>query len=262
MNNQYEHFIEHQRRVVGVYSERLHEYYNRKNQLYKIINKYKDYLVIIGFPIQRLRDINLGKSLTNINVYDYSFDDNPKYLTLRSNIYNFLKMACIKIPETIETLDFHVFLLNMPLKNFRDFYKTLNKEISKDIILGNCYNFPHNVGSVRIYRFKRDFNKRVVDRGRSNKLKAQNPDNYIVFHVDDFYNAAIYDKNLAKVPNYKFYRFKLTSFINTKQRRQLEYYDSIKSEEEILETDKVGNLQKMLAMTHFHNPKYYELYDL
>lgn len=261
MVNQYNHYIKYNRSIIIYLFEELHSLYSKRNILFNIIKNHKSYLIMIGFPYNKLEDIQNNLSCKSINVY-YDFDDDVKHMTLRANLSHYVYITCTKIPEVLEKINYYRFMSSIPFKTFKDICFTLNKEISNKLLLGDSYEIPGGGGLLKIKRYTRKFKKKVVDWGESNKLKQTNPDKYIVFHVDDEFTAVHYDKSLAKFPNYKFYRFKLTSFINTKDRSKLNYYNSVNTNEEILNSDNVGNYQKMMAMIKLNTIKHYDKHDI
>lgn len=263
MLEQYNHFIDYHTKLAKVCFDKIHELYKRRSILFAIIERHEEYLRLIGFPFDKFKATENDVKAETFAIDHNAFDENVKYLTLRANINNYIYITFTTLPSLYEALKEHSFLSRMPYRSFRDLYIGLNTEISRRILLGRTYEFPYSVGMLKIVRHKRNFKKKTVDWGESNKLKKENPDRYIVFHLDDEYLAPKFDKSCSRIPNYKYYRFKFTSFINTKERSQLKYYKGVKELEEVFYEPKVGNLEKMIAVTHFEgNNKRYDTNDI
>jgi len=258
LQEQYNHFIQGEINRCRFYFDELHLAYSKKNQLFKLIVKHKDYLTFLGVNYKSIEDIQYDKGRKKINVSNLDFDNTPTYIALAANIKVYLYITLEKIPRLKDRIKFHSYLSNIPLSDFRDIYSSINNEISNILIKGGQYSFSKGVGKIRINRFKRNPNVKVVDRGETNKLKKLRKDNYIVFRTDDYFNAVFYNKKNAVCKNNSFYKFKLTSFINTVSRNKQEFYESVKKEEDIINEAKIGNLEKMLAMTKLHGINYYE----
>ncbi len=257
-SNQYDHFIGYQLARVEHYVLLLHELYQKKVDLHTVISNNKSYLLMLGFPYDIIDNLQQELPTRGYNPYDYDFDDNPKYLTLRSNLVAYSQIVTKKIPHVIGRIKHHTYLINMSKEVFKELYKTLNNEILKHLLQGRSYEFPSAVGMLKIERYPRCFNKKVVNYGESNKLKKTNPDNYIVFHLDDEYAAITYDKTNVKVANYKYYKFKLTKFINGYDRNMYKYYDTVESIDTLYKDTKVGAFDKMLATIHLHGIKHFD----
>lgn len=256
--DQYNHFIGTQYNVIREYLDTVHDCYIKRNSLFKQIEKHKPYLIMIGFPYAKLEIIQREDNVKAINL-EYEFDDDPKSLILKSNIQYYVHLSCIRIPDLKLKIEFHQFLLSIKFKNFTDIYSTLNTEIANKIIEGGMYVLPNSKGAyIEIKRFARNFKKNIVNWGESNKLKKINPDRYIVYHIDDEYVAPRFGKKNCVYPNYKLYRFKFTSFINGVNRKIEELYPKLNTVEKILQCTKLGNFQKMLAMTKLHGMDYYD----
>ncbi len=257
-SDQYNHFIDYQVSRVEHYVSLLHELYQRKADLYSVIRNNKSYFIMIGFPYHIIDKLNNEIKTKTYNAYDYDFDDDAKHLMLRSNLVAYQQIVTIKIPHVIDKIKHHTFMMNISKPVFTELYNTLNLEILKHLLKGRVYEFTNRVGMLKIERFERTFNKNVVNYGESNKLKKTNPDNYIVFHVDDEYPAVFYDKSSAKVANYKYYKFKFAKFINGYNRNKYQFYETVESIDQMYKDKTVGSFDKMLAVVHLHGLKHFD----
>lgn len=258
----YEYFIRSQVETITFYFNLLHDVHVKRLELYNIIRKHKDYLYFIGFPYDKLEEFMYNDRRLGINMSEYDFDDTVQRNLLKSNIITFVNLSTRRIPTIEEKIAYHNYLVSISFKTFSNLFLILNNEISSHIIKGRLYDFSNGIGSIKVYRFNRNFKKKSVDWGRSNEQKKITPDRYLMYHLDDEYVAAKYIKSKARVQNYKYYRFKLTSYINTKDRSKNNFYKSVECMEDIFKETKVGNLEKVLAVTHLETPKFYDKHDI
>jgi hypothetical protein len=92
---------------------------------------------------------------------------------------------------------------------FSHYIERFNKKIIEKVLEGKTFYFGHNLGSVRIKRVKRNFNKPTIDWFETNKLKAQGINKH-VYYTDEFWFRWYWDKYRAKVKNKAAYRFEPT----------------------------------------------------
>lgn len=255
MLNNYEYFIQQEQEKAKHYFDRLHDLIDRKNHLFKAISKYKDYLVFVNFPFRLIERIQYQDIPYLYSISDDFFEDTLEHQRLKINITSYLNLNTHTIPNTIERLKFHSMQACMPKKIYRQIMMAINNEISKYLLTGGKYQFKNRIGALKISRFERDFSKEVVDWGETNKEGKR------VLHLDDEYLAVKYYKKNSTADNYKLYKFKFTSFINTPERKQTVFYDSVKTIDEILLEDRVGNLEKMMAIKQLKGINYYTKED-
>lgn len=251
MADSYTYFIEQEELKAKHYFDKLHLLIERKNQLFEAIDKYRDYLYFVNFPYKMIERIQYEDIPFICSVTDDYFEDTNEHIILKTNIASYLNLTYNTIPNAINKIKFHSMQSCMPKKIYRQIILQLNKEISSHILLGNSFNFKNRIGALRIARFERDFKREVIDWGETNKAGKK------VLHLDDEYLAVKYFKKTSTVDNYKIYRFKFTSFINTPERKQSVFYDSVSTIDEILNEDKVGNLEKMMAIKHLKGINFY-----
>lgn len=259
---QYEYFIATQKADIKKAAKELHELYIHANKLYDIIIDNKEYLRLIKAPVQTIEYLNDRHLLTAYKDTKINYDDDPEIARLKANIHAYSSILTYKIPTLQRDIEFKSLLYAMPYRIFLDFYKTLNTEIAAEMLKGNRYDIPVSVGSLQIFNYHRDFTKKSIDFGRTNKHKKETGETHVFYHVDDRYTAPRYVKTFAHVPNYKYYKFKFNKFINTKSRSKTELYQSINSIDDVLYNSKIGNWDKMLAIRHVENSdKRYKDYD-
>lgn len=261
MTEQYNHFITKQKSLFKSKLDEIHNLYVVANNLYKVISKNKIYLKFIGFNYNKIEKLNNREELY---LYDYkgsTFDEAPEILILKANVVTYSNILVKDIPKLKKELEFLSLLIDLPFGAYVDLYSSINRSISAKLLRGKAYYFPKQLGGIQIFNMKRNFKKKVVDYGRSNKLKKQGLKKYIVFHLDDNYTAPKYIKETATVKNYKYYSFKFTKFINTKSRDRFKYYNECTNDEDIINDRKIGNWDKMLALIHLNTRNKYTDYD-
>lgn len=92
---------------------------------------------------------------------------------------------------------------------FKHIISAYNKKIVDKIIDGEIFNPSFNIGRMLIARLERNFNKKTVDWGETNKLKKQGI-NKIIYFTDDFYYRIKWDKVNCNLKNKTVYRFQPT----------------------------------------------------
>jgi len=262
MRKQYQHFIDNNIRAIKESNSKLHELYDTANNLYATISKHKSYLKLIAFPYDKLEQLNDRSLNKKFDIKTYNFDDTIEKDILKSNIYTYMNILVDKIPIIKEDINFRNFLIHMPFKNYMDMYNSLNTEISRILLLGDKYYFPGKLGGLQIATYDRNFNKKTINFGATNKLKKEGKTDQPIYYTDDTYTAPVFLKDLSFVPNYKYYKFKFTKFINTEDRSQEKYYKEMDTNDQdsIIYDTKVGNWEKMLAMKQVFGEQIYEKY--
>lgn len=255
MLNSYDYFIKQELAKANHYFDKLHSLIERKNQLFKAISKYQDYLCFVNFPYKMLERAQHESIPYVCSVSDDYFEDTTEHKILKVNIGTYISLTSDTIPNCIRRLDFHSMQSCMPKKVYRQIIAGINKEISAYILKGERYSFRNRIGVLKIARFERNFDKEVINWGETNKAGTK------VLHLDDEYLAVKYFKKSSTVDNYKLYRFKFTSFINTPERKQSVFYDNVKDIDEVLEETSVGNLEKMMAIKHLKGINFYSKKD-
>ena len=88
-----------------------------------------------------------------------------------------------------------------------------NKKVSEVILDGQVFNMGHRLGTIRIKRIPRSFNKPTIDWHETNKLKKQGI-NKLIYYTDDYYFRWNWDKHRCMVKNKSVYTFSPTSGAN------------------------------------------------
>lgn len=92
---------------------------------------------------------------------------------------------------------------------FALYIEKFNKAVVEKVLEGKTFYFGHNLGSIRIKKVKRNFNRPTINWYETNKLKAEGINQY-VYYTDDHWYRWYWDKYRAKVSNKSVYSFKPT----------------------------------------------------
>ena len=263
MRYQHQHFIDTQLKDIVALNDELHKLYDNANDLYQFIAEYKDYLKYIGIDYDKIEKLNDRIPINSFEVKSRNFDDEMEHQLLKANLNAYVNILTNKIPAIQEEIDFKTYMAHISFESFMDIYSSLNTEISRILILGDRYYFPGKLGGIEILTYDRNFNKQVPDYGKSNKLKKEGHEHYMVFRTDDTYCTPVFLKENSYVKNYKYYRFKFTKFINTKERSQEQYYKDmdVDNVDSIIYDTRVGNWEKMLAIKKIYGEQIYTHHD-
>lgn len=260
--DQYDYFVSTQKAELNRCIEEVHNLYIHANKLYDIIIANKEYLKFIKAPVDKIEKLNNRYTTSHYQDTKIDYDDDPEVARLKSNIHTYSNILVYRIPKLQDEIKFRTLMYSMPYKVFLDFYRTLNTEIAVELLLGNRYYIPLRVGDLQVFNYSRDFTKKSVDFGKTNKHKKETGETHVFYHLDDKYTAPRYVKTNAAIKNYKYYLFKFNKFINTKSRSKAKLHESITDIDDILYNNKLGNWDKMLAIKHIDkSDKRYNDYD-
>lgn len=93
---------------------------------------------------------------------------------------------------------------------YKHIVSEFNKKLSLLLLEGVVFNMGHRLGTVRIKRIPRAFNKPAIDWGETNKLKKLGINKHVYF-TDDYYYRWNWDKSKCKVRNKSVYSFAPTA---------------------------------------------------
>lgn len=85
-----------------------------------------------------------------------------------------------------------------------------NKKVAEKVLDGQVFNMGHRLGSIRIKRIPRSFNKPAIDWYETNKLKEQGIKK-LVYYTDEYYFRWNWDKHRCMVKNKSVYTFSPTA---------------------------------------------------
>ena len=82
-----------------------------------------------------------------------------------------------------------------------------NKGIVEALLQGKTFNIGNKLGRIRIKKFVRNFKRKTVDWGETNKIKAQGI-NKLIYYTDEYYYGFAWEKRYCTVKNKSVYKFK------------------------------------------------------
>lgn len=89
---------------------------------------------------------------------------------------------------------------------FKHIVSQFNKKVADAILEGSVFNMGFHLGTIRIKKIERTFNRPAIDWGETNKLKKQGI-KQLVYYTDDYYFRWNWDKNRCRVKNKSVYTF-------------------------------------------------------
>jgi hypothetical protein len=252
----YYHYKARHEELAIEHSIKLHNCYERGISSYKYIESYMDYLKFMRFPVDMLNNLIKGGTTSVINVDDKFFDDTDEHNKLRIHLRVITSMYSKAIPFHKERVSFHSLNSVIPYSIYIVMIRQLNHEAANMILLGNKFSLGQKIGLLRIQTFDRNFNRKVVDKGETNKLKKQGIDK-VVYHVDDTYVGWKIRRNPYSDINVRYYQFSPTNYIHTPDRGKQAYLDNSTNIDDVLNDNRVGNLTKTLCIRKIKGHKFY-----
>ncbi len=83
------------------------------------------------------------------------------------------------------------------------------KKASKKILEGETFNLGHKLGSIRIKKVERNFNRPTINWHETNKLKEQGINKHVYF-TDPYWFRWAWDKSTVALRNKSVYKFSPT----------------------------------------------------
>lgn len=93
---------------------------------------------------------------------------------------------------------------------YKHIISRFNKRVSEEILEGQVFNMGQRLGTIRIKKIPRTFNKPTIDWGETNRLKKQGI-KQLVYYTDDYYYRWNWDKHRCLVKNKSVYTFAPTA---------------------------------------------------
>lgn len=152
--------------------------------------------------------------------------------------------------------------------------RALNVEISNHVIRGGLYSFSKELSHIYIKEKIRDTHVNGINWGESNKFKAQliaegktpydkklNPDGekWFVYHTNTYNYWWKWNSNFCNFPNIQYYIFDPTCYVNTPTRKKQDFLDTCKSNDDIINSNLLGNVEKVNYLIEF-DPLYHLTY--
>lgn len=101
---------------------------------------------------------------------------------------------------------------------YKHIISQFNKKVSNAILDGEVFNMGYKMGTIRIKRIARSFNKPAIDWGETNRLKQQGI-KQLVYFTDDNYYRWNWDKHRCLVKNKSVYTFAPTAGLYGNKRK-------------------------------------------
>jgi hypothetical protein len=132
-----------------------------------------------------------------------------------------------------------------------DWYESLKvlKEIAKrqeDANLHTLYT-QYTTKTINKYEF--------IDNMKQHTYSTEHPDKeqWLIFRVDDKAAWIVWNKHLANITHAGIYSFTPTNYINTEHRSQIEFANTAKSIDEILDSNEIGFRDKLNILLRYDN---------
>ena len=280
---------------VDEYTDLLSDISSRRHSVYILLIKYKelinthvDFDILSAYDNNNYSNKSLLNKLSNLSLQVSSFKEN----TLLINYLRTFRHYCIREKNLSSIVNLYTLYGDIPEKIYNKWLNDYNTGIMKHMFYNGSSTISYKVGTLHIEYKNRDFNKRKIDWNESLTLlksiiKEENKelyDKYIAKSITkkEFINLAkpfVYNKDTnpngkkwllsrtddgsvwinwskpTNLPNYNLYSFTPTNFIHTPKRSQTEFLENVKSEEEIIESDLLGNRDKLNILYRF-NPNF------
>ena len=104
---------------------------------------------------------------------------------------------------------------------YKHIISRFNKRVSELILEGEVFNMGQRLGTIRIKKIPRTFNKPTIDWGETNRLKKQGIKK-LVYYTDDYYYRWNWDKHRCLVKNKSVYTFAPTAGERGNRRKLVE----------------------------------------
>jgi|TARA_R100001510_G_scaffold51875_1_gene52087 hypothetical protein len=101
---------------------------------------------------------------------------------------------------------------------YKHIISQFNKKVADAMLDGEVFNMGYKLGTMRIKRIPRTFNKPSIDWGETNRLKKQGIKK-LVYYTDDYYFRWNWDKARCMVKNKSVYTFAPTAGPNGNKRK-------------------------------------------
>jgi len=245
----------------------------KKIYLYKVISTLIEYIIngkTVWDKITKLyndKSLQIPKYFTKIdiskvNVYN---ENNIKLSVLRNYLISFIQQ--VNREKVLQSEVSKLELEKVPLEIYKNIIESFNTDMSKYILNGGVFNLGYGLGNLHIAKKERTKEQKpAINWGESNKVKKEllNAGETLYDHLlfptgkkwlikfsNDFSYWWRWSNKGQYIKNIKYFSFVPTNFINTKERSQNLIADTVKSIDEILNNDKLGNRDKLNILLRF-----------
>jgi hypothetical protein len=278
-NDIYNNLIESSSCKFKELQDELHNTYITKLVLYNNLLEYRDTL---NKCISKYSKSNNHCNIDNLFKYedkekgsitlsskDILDEDELKNHNIIATYNSFYYICTKKIARLKDYIQYYLMICKLPYSVYTTIIKRTNKSIANHILLGERYGFGQMLSFLEICIKDRSFSKTVVDFGKTNAFKKEllakgiplydnktgKGEKYLIYHTEDNYAFFYWRKAECHIANSVMYSFKATDFTNGKCRKIEEFYKKVTSINEILESEQIGNMNKLQAILRF-DPSY------
>lgn len=105
---------------------------------------------------------------------------------------------------------------------FKYILTSYNKQVVDVLMRGETFNIGSKIGKLKISKFPRNFKRKTVDWGETNKLRKQGIKK-MVYYTDDYYYGYYWQKKSCSVKNKSVYKFHPAGGKNGPKKRLINY---------------------------------------
>lgn len=107
-------------------------------------------------------------------------------------------------------------------KIFKYILSSYNKGIVELLMDGETFNLGTKLGRLSIKKFPRNFNRKTVDWGETNKL-LRNGIKQLVYFTDDYYYGFHWEKRYCTIKNKSVYKFYPAGGVNGPRKQLIRF---------------------------------------
>jgi hypothetical protein len=274
LEHQYKDFIKSIKVQLTEYIDMFHVNAKAVDYNYLFICKYKDEIEEKGIDFSLINQIYTGERKKEVELPEVIIDNPIKNTLLLGTLATFFYVAINKRRTLENQIRLYSFYATMPYQIFNTMANAFNSEVAYTLFKGNTFNFGFGLSKISIIIKKRNFKTKEIDHAETDRLKKKllaqgklpiredgsiafekltDDNKFIVYYTDDEYPYILWQKKHCTIRNKSFYRFSFTNYITGMNITKLEYYKTLKTEEEILRATNIGNMQKLNALKLFDN---------
>lgn len=234
-------FIENINNRITYYSEELHFTIGMcgifSNAIMKsdnkdVVNYFSKHKFLSQFSLNDLKDFEIS-------------------IELLATIKNYHRYVSWKLVYLHIMLENYSCISSIPYIEFYDIITSYNNEISKLILNGDTITLSR-IGSLKIACKPKKYNKTILDNNKTKENKKYFEEHniegdYRVYNNNTEYLIWIYTR-FGTTVNLDYYHFSPTNYNNMVDRKIENYYNLKKSNNDIIDNIKIGNVQKMNAL--------------
>lgn len=170
---------------------------------------------------------------------------------VQAAINNYKHYIEYKIPYLQYNLEIYLFLSSISYNIYHDIIGKYNEKLIHNVLEGNTSSL-FKMGKLKILCVNKTTNRKILDYNKTKINKKYFEDNnltgdYRVYNTDSEFSFFKLFK-FMRLKTLQYYHFEPTDFNNMVDRKIDNYYKLKKSDNDILNNEKIGNLQKMNSL--------------